>query len=84
MAEHDHDHGAEVHGDAPLEPKTTWRLAWSAAIFGVSALLQGVGGFWTGSLGLVSDSLENLNDVIVNLVGLTSLVVANRREPCDR
>lgn len=86
MAEHGHRHGVEAfaHGDGPLEPKTTWRLAWSAAIFGVSALLQGVGGFWTGSLGLVSDSLENLNDVIVNLVGLTSLVVANRREPCDR
>jgi cobalt-zinc-cadmium efflux system protein len=50
----------------------------------LSALLQGLGGFWTGSLGLISDSLENLNDVIVNLVGLTSLVVANRREPCDR
>ncbi len=73
--DHDHDHP---------EPPTTRRLAWSAAIFGFSALLQGLGGLWTGSLGLISDSLENLNDVIVNLVGLTSLVVANRREPCDR
>ena len=63
---------------------TAPRLAWSATIFGVSALLQGLGGFWTGSLGLISDSLENLNDLIVNLVGLTSLSVANRREPCDR
>ena len=86
MAEHDHGHGDGGchHGDDRAEPKTTRRLAWSAAIFGLSALVQGVGGFWTGSLGLVSDSLENLNDVIVNLVGLTSLVVANRREPCDR
>lgn len=73
---HDHHHDQE--------PGTARRLAWSAAIFATSALLQGLGGFWTGSLGLISDSLENLNDVIVNLVGLTSLVVANRREPCDR
>lgn len=73
-----------IHGHEHREPRTAWRLAWSAVIFGVSALLQAIGGFWTGSLGLISDSLENLNDVIVNLVGLTSLVVANRREPCDR
>lgn len=81
-----HAHHGEAchHRDGHDEPGTTRRLAWSAVIFGLSALLQGIGGFWTGSLGLVSDSLENLNDVIVNLVGLTSLVVANRREPCDR
>lgn len=72
--------GRHGHG----EPGTARRLAWSAAIFGFSALCQGIGGLWTGSLGLISDSLENLNDVIVNLVGLTSLVVANRREPNDR
>lgn len=60
------------------------RLAWSAAIFGLSALIQGAGGLWTGSLGLVSDSLENLNDVLVNLLGLASLLIANRREPSSR
>jgi len=65
-------------------PGTAKRLAWSAAIFGLSALAQGLGGLWTGSLGLVSDSLENLNDMVVNVVGLTSLVIANRREPSDR
>ncbi len=76
--------GQERGGQAHQEPGTTRRLAWSAAIFGFSALCQGIGGLWTGSLGLISDSLENLNDVIVNLVGLTSLVVANGREPSDR
>lgn len=78
-------HGIHEHAcHADHGPGTARRLAWSAAIFGVSALLQGLGGLWTGSLGLISDSLENLNDLIVNVVGLTSLVVANRREPCDR
>jgi cobalt-zinc-cadmium efflux system protein len=38
----------------------------------------------TGSLGLISDALENLNDLVANLLSLTSLTVANRREPCDR
>ena len=73
---HDHDHG---HG-----PTTAGRLALSAAIFFISFLLQGLGGFWSGSVGLISDSLENLNDVLVNLLGLASLAIANRREPCDR
>lgn len=78
-------HDCSGHGgDAEDGPQTARRLSWSAAIFGVSALLQGLGGLWTGSLGLLSDSLENLNDLIVNLIGLTSLMVANRREPCDR
>lgn len=71
---HDHDHG----------PSTPRRLALSAAIFGLSAVLQAAGGLWTGSLGLVSDSLENLNDVLVNLLALTGLTLASRREPCER
>ena len=60
------------------------RLAWSSVIFGCSALAQGIGGFLTGSLGLISDSLENLNDLVANLLSLTSVMVANRREPSDR
>jgi len=71
---HDHEHG----------PSTPRRLALSAAIFGLSAVIQAAGGFWTGSLGLVSDSLENLNDVLVNVLALTGLALANRREPCER
>lgn len=71
---HGHDHG----------PSTPRRLALSAAIFAVSATIQATGGFWTGSLGLVSDSLENLNDVLVNVLALTGLTLANRREPCER
>ena len=71
----DHHH----HG-----PSTTGRLAWSAAIFFASFVIQGIGGFWTGSIGLVSDSLENLNDVLVNSFGILSLWLANRRDPDDR
>ena len=65
------------------EPSTIGRLGLSASLFGVSFLLQGLGGLWTGSLGLISDSLENLNDVIVNLLGIGSLLIANRRDPCN-
>lgn len=72
--DHDHDHG----------PTTAGRLAASAGIFFVSFVLQGLGGLWTGSIGLVSDSLENLNDVLVNLLGLLSLWLAHRQEPDDR
>lgn len=71
---HGHDHG----------PTTTGRLAGSAVIFFTSFILQGLGGLWTGSLGLISDSLENLNDVLVNSLGILSLWLANRRDPDDR
>lgn len=76
--DHSHDHS---HGQGPA---TAGRLAISAGIFFTSFLMQGIGGLLTGSVGLISDSLENLNDVLVNLLGLASLAVANRREPCDR
>src|ERR1039458_2104007 len=70
---------APAHG-----PTTTGRLALSSLIFGLNFVVQGVGGLWTGSLGLVSDSLENLNDAVVNLLSLGSIRLANRREPCDQ
>jgi len=87
---HDHDDGHaghqhnHAHGGEGAGLSTVARLAWSAAIFGVSGILQGVGGFFTGSLGLISDSLENFNDLVANLLSLTSLMVANRREPCEK
>ena len=78
----DHAHGHHDHPSDGLS--TVARLAWSSAIFGTSALVQAAGGLLTGSLGLISDALENLNDLIANLLSLTSLTVANRREPCER
>jgi cobalt-zinc-cadmium efflux system protein len=87
MAHAQHDHPGHAHGGCAAQdrtPGTAARLAWSSAIFGLSAVIQGLGGVLTGSLGLISDSLENLNDLIANLLSLTSLMVANRREPCDR
>jgi cobalt-zinc-cadmium efflux system protein len=65
-------------------PTTLWRLAFSAAIFGLNFVVQGLAGLWTGSLGLVSDSLENLNDLVVNLLAIGAISFANKREPCDR
>jgi len=77
-----HDHASHTTADEGLS--TVGRLGWSSAIFGASAVIQGVGGMLTGSLGLRADAVENLNDLIANLLSLTSLTVANRREPCDR
>jgi cobalt-zinc-cadmium efflux system protein len=75
---HPHDH---AHGEARGTPG---RLALSSALFGLNFVFQALGGWWTGSLGLVSDSLENLNDAVVNLLAMGSIQVANNREPCDR
>ncbi len=71
---HHHRHG----------PTPPGRLALSSLVFAANFLLQGLGGLGTGSLGLVSDSLENLNDAVVNLLAMGSLRLANRREPDDR
>ena len=80
---HGHEHAHPLAPDS-AHLSTVARLAWSSVIFGVSAVVQGVGGFFTGSLGLISDSLENFNDLVANLLSLTSLMVANRREPCEK
>lgn len=73
------------HHHEPHEAHSTpGRLALSSALFGLNFIFQALGGWWTGSLGLVSDSLENLNDAVVNLLAMGSIQVANRREPCDR
>ncbi|MBL0311723.1 MAG: cation transporter [Holophagaceae bacterium] len=75
---------APGHPHQETGPTTLWRLAFSAAIFGLNFLVQGLAGMWTGSLGLVSDSLENLNDFVVNLLAIGAISLANKREPCDR
>jgi cobalt-zinc-cadmium efflux system protein len=77
---HEHDHGHELG----LQHSTPRRLALSSLLFGMNFLVQALGGLWTGSLGLVSDSLENLNDTVVNLLAMGSIQLANRKEPCDR
>ena len=72
------------HGHGGGSRTTPWRLGLSAGIFGLNFLVQGLGGIWTGSLSLVSDSLENLNDFTVNLLAIGAITVANRKEPSDR
>ncbi len=71
-----HDHSN--HGS------TNRRLLLSALVFFVSFMIQGVGGFLTGSVGLISDSLENLNDAFVNTLGIGSLWVAHKHSPDHR
>ena len=63
---------------------TLRRLLLSALIFFLSFLIQGFGGFVTGSVGLISDSLENLNDVFVNSLSMGSLWVAHKQSPDHR
>ena len=63
---------------------TLRRLWLSALIFFLSFLIQGFGGFLTGSIGLISDSLENLNDVFVNTLSMGSLWVAHKQSPDHR
>ena len=68
----------------PGAHSTSGRLALSSALFALNFIFQALGGWWSDSLGLVSDSLENLNDAVVNLLAMGSIQVANRREPNDQ
>ena len=81
MAEHHHrhDHSHQhhaVHRDAPA-------LRWAAALTVGFAAIEAVGGWWTGSLALISDAGHMLTDGAA--LGLAALAAwAARRPPSAR
>jgi len=81
MAEHHHQHDHShqhhaVHRDAPA-------LRWAAALTVGFAAIEAVGGWWTGSLALISDAGHMLTDGAA--LGLAALAAwAARRPPSAR
>jgi cobalt-zinc-cadmium efflux system protein len=64
---HHHRHGGHhhAHGTTPL--------LWTIVMNVVITLAEFIGGFWSGSLALISDALHNFSDVfalILSLIGL--------------
>src|SRR5205809_7727287 len=74
MAEHHHHHGhAHTHHS----------LGAAAAVTIAFALVEALGGWWTGSLALVSDAGHMLTDAAALLLGALAAWVA-RRPPSQR
>jgi len=78
MAEHDHHHGHR-HEHAPAHHG----LGAAAAVTIVFALVEAIGGWWTGSLALVSDAGHMATDAAALMLGALAAWVA-RRPPSQR
>jgi cobalt-zinc-cadmium efflux system protein len=60
-ATRDHDHGHE-HGPLPSASSAQRALAWALVLTGGFALVEAAGGWWSGSLALLSDAGHMLTD----------------------
>ena len=89
MAGHSHSHSHHHHGHqtAHAHPETVSRaggaLRAAAAITLLFALVEGVGGWWTGSLALLSDAGHMLTDAAALGFGAVAAWMA-RRPPSGR
>ena len=89
MAGHSHSHSHHHHGHqtAHAHPETVSRaggaLRAAAAITLLFALVEGVGGWWTGSLALLSDAGHMLTDAAALGLGAVAAWMA-RRPPSGR
>ncbi|HPI39684.1 MAG TPA: cation diffusion facilitator family transporter [Pseudobdellovibrionaceae bacterium] len=71
---HDHDHGGLFHHHGPTETGTSSDslsgLKWAFAINLVFALIELVGGIWSNSVAVISDSIHDFGDAFSILLML--------------
>src|SRR3954465_1860178 len=77
---HDHPHH-EHHRHAHAAPGSA--LGWAAVLTMAFALVEGMGGWWTGSLALLSDAGHMLTDGAALALGAVAAWMA-RRPPSER
>src|SRR5881296_3165073 len=78
MAEHDHHHHHRHH-----EPRSGSALSTAAALTVGFAIVEALGGWWTGSLALLSDAGHMLTDGAALGLGAIAAWMA-RRPPSER
>lgn len=87
MAGHSHSHSHRPHGHAAAvgesAPRSGAALQAAAAITLAFALVEAVGGWWTGSLALISDAGHMLTDAAALGLGAVAAWMA-RRPPSGR
>ena len=82
MAEHHHHHG-HAHRHVPAHAHADLALRRAALVTVVFALAEALGGWWTGSLALLSDAGHMLTDAAALVLGALAAWVA-RRPPSQR
>src|SRR5262245_19353480 len=85
---HDHAHGhARVHGivDPALatNDRGLWAVKWSFVALVLTALLQLVVVFWSGSVALLADTIHNFGDAATAIPLGIAFILASRR-PSER
>ena len=79
---HDHSHAHHEHEHGHVERRgEQGRLTWALAVALVAMLLEGIGGWWSNSLALLSDAAHMLADVGAIALSLFALRVGAR--PAD-
>jgi len=75
-----HAHGAHdhLHRPPPATPSAQRALIWALALTGSFALVEALGGWWSGSLALLSDAGHMLTDAAALGLALFALRVAAR------
>src|SRR4051812_465247 len=81
---HDHGHDDHTHGiPAAGHGRSRAPLAWALTMTAIFAVVEAGGGWWSGSLALLSDAGHMLPDAIALGLALFAQTVA-RRPPSDR
>jgi cobalt-zinc-cadmium efflux system protein len=75
--EHHHEHRLRRLGERK-------RLLFALALTGVVFLVEVVGGFWSGSLALLSDAGHMLSDVAAQVLSLVALALSSRPSDARR
>lgn len=70
--------GACQHGHAAAEPDRSGKLFAALAVTSVTLVAEAVGGWWSGSLALLSDAGHMLGDVLALSVSLVAMRLAAR------
>jgi cobalt-zinc-cadmium efflux system protein len=79
-----HGHSGHAHAHDASAPRTGTRraLAWALALTGGAAVVEAIGGWWSGSLALLSDAGHMLTDAAA--LGLALFAVRIARRPPSR
>jgi len=84
---HGHDHGAGAHGHTHgvIDPtiatteRGIWAIKWSFVILAITAVLQIVVVFATGSVALLADTIHNVGDATTAIPLWIAFVLARRK-----